>query len=94
MLFNKKKYIVELTRHYGFTFKKSKPEVKFKDVFDLTRECGLTVVDMSYRSGHHSMYDDFCTIIIGLKGTIQNLELFEVKALHNPKLKIFDNLED
>ena len=89
MLF-KKKNIVELTQYYSLLWSEKEPIVRFNHVFDLIKECDLTVVDMTYRSASH-LVDDRCMITFGLKGTIQNLELFGVKCLHNPNLKIFDN---
>lgn len=89
MIFNRKKDIVKLTQYYSFLWNGSEPIIRFNDVFSLFKECDLTVVDMTYRSASH-LVDNRCMITFGLSGTIQNLELFSVKALHNPKLKIFD----
>lgn len=91
MLFRKKN-IVELTQYYSLLWSETEPIVRFNDVFDLFKECDLTVVDMIYRSASH-LVDNRCMITFGLKGTIQNLDLFDVKALHNPKLKIFNETE-
>ena len=86
MFFKKKQ--VELVRYYSFLWNESEPVVKFDHVYHLFRECNLTVVDMTYRSSH-PLVDNQCMITFGLKGTIQNLELFDVKALRNSKLKMF-----
>lgn len=91
MLFRKKN-IVELTQYYSLLWSEMEPIVRFNDVFDLFKECDLTVVDMTYRSAS-PLVDNRCMITFRLKGTIQNLELFGVKALHNPKLKIFGETE-
>lgn len=88
MFFKKKP--VELTQYYSLLWDQSEPIVRFNYVYELFRECNLTVVDMTYRSANH-LVDDRCMITFGLKGTIQNLELLDAKALHNPKLKIFSN---
>lgn len=88
MLFKKKP--VELTQYYSLLWDQSEPIVRFNYVYELFRECNLTVVDMTYRSANH-LVDNRCMITFGLKGTIQNLELLDTKALHNPKLKIFSN---
>ena len=88
MLFKKKP--VELTQYYSLLWDQSEPIVRFNYVYELFRECNLTVVDMTYRSANH-LVDNRCMITFGLKGTIQNLELLAAKAAHNPKLKIFDN---
>ena len=86
MLFKKKQ--VELVQYYSLLWNESEPVVRFNYVYELFRECDLTVVDMTYRSASH-LSENRCMITFGLKGTIQNLELLDVKALHNPKLKIF-----
>lgn len=86
----KKRNIVETTQHFSFLWKESEPIVRFDEVFDLIRECRLTVVDMTYHSAS-PLVDNRCTMTFGLKGTFSNLELFGRKTLHNPKLKIFSN---
>lgn len=86
----KKRNVVETTQYLSFLWKESEPIVRFNDVFDLIRECELTMVDMTYYSAS-PLVDNHCMVRFGLKGTFSNLELFGRKTLHNPKLKIFNN---
>lgn len=87
-IFRRKKKPFETIEYYALLWSETDAIVKFEPMFDLIRECELVVVDMTYHRSN-SRLDNRCMINFGLKGTLQNLKLFSLKAYQNPNLSQF-----
>lgn len=81
-------------QYYTLFWNETDPSVQFKVVLDLFKELDLKIVDMAYRPGGNPMVDRRCSISFGLKGTLPNFTLFELRAQHNPELKQFSSDSD
>lgn len=79
----------KFTQYYALFWNETDPSVQFKVVLDLFKELDLELVDMTYYPGGNPMADRCCSIRFGLKGTLQNLQLFELRAYRNPELEQF-----
>lgn len=85
----KKDIPVKFTEYNTLFWNESEPKVQFKAVLDLIKECDLELVDMIYYPGGNPMLDYRCSIKFGVEGTLQNLELFKLRAYQNHKLRQF-----